>query len=149
MMNNATSKENWKDYLVTVGGIEFRPVSMATITMLYQINSPLVLGGDVEPLDYCIFAWLHAAPIMEIYTAVKSGTYIKKAVIWGSEIPPVVFASYIPETITALAQDLSNLFIEESSGFIPFPSPSPCRRSWLRKVTTFITRLFTFGYHTH
>lgn len=139
------SKEDWKDYLVTVGGIEFRPVSMGTLTLLYHIQSPLVVGGEVEPLDFCVFAWIHAAPIMEVFAAVKSGTYIKKAVIWGSEVPPVVFASYVPDTIAALADDLSKLFIEERSGYIPFPVPSPCRRSWLRKVWTFITRHFQRG----
>lgn len=139
------SREDWKDYLVTVGGIEFRPVSMGTLTLLYNIQSPLVVGGEVEPLDFCVFAWMHAAPIMEVFAAVKSGTYLKKAVIWGAEVPPVVFASYIPDTIAALADDLSKLFIEESSGFIPFPVPSPCRRSWLRKVWNFITRPFQRG----
>lgn len=139
------SKEDWKDYLVTVGGIEFRPVSMGTLTLLYHIQSPLVVGGEVEPLDFCVFAWIHAAPIMEVFAAVKSGTYIKKAVIWGSEVPPVVFASYVPDTIAALADDLSKLFIEERSGYIPFPVPSPCRRSWLRKVWTFIIRPFQRG----
>lgn len=139
------SREDWKEYLVTVGGIEFRPVSMGTLTLLYSIQSPLVVGGEVEPLDFCVFAWMHAAPIMEVFASIKSGSYMKKAVMWGSEVPPVVFASYVPDTIAALADDLSKLFIEESSGFIPFPVPSPCRRSWLRKVWTFIIRLFQRG----
>ena len=41
--------ENWKEYIVTVGGIEFRPVSMGTLTLLYSIGSPLVAGGDIDP----------------------------------------------------------------------------------------------------
>ncbi|MBQ4594752.1 MAG: hypothetical protein IJA81_08975 [Akkermansia sp.] len=139
------SKEDWKDYLVTVGGIEFRPVSMGTLTLLYNIQSPLVVGGEVEPLDFCVFAWMHAAPIMEVFAAVKSGTYIKKSVLWGAEVPPVVFASYIPDTIAALADDLSKVFIEESSGYIPFPVPSLHRQSWLVRVWNFITRLFQRG----
>lgn len=146
MNNNMNgSKENWKDYIVTVGGIEFRPVSMGTLTLLYEIGSPIVAGGDIEPQDFCVFAWIHAAPIMEVYAAVKSGTYLKKAIMWGSEVQPVVFASYTIETMKTLVDDLSKVFIEESSGFIPFPVPSPCRRSWLRKVAAFITRLFTRG----
>lgn len=139
------SKEDWKDYLVTVGGIEFRPVSMGTLTLLYNIQSPLVVGGEVEPLDFCVFAWMHAAPIMEVFSAVKSGTYIKKAVLWGAEVPPVVFASYIPDTIAALADDLNKVFIEESSGYIPFPVPSLHRQSWLVRVWNFITRPFQRG----
>lgn len=137
--------EDWKDYLVTIGGIEFRPVSMGTLTLLYHINSPIVAGGEVEPLDYCVFAWMHAAPILEVYASVKSGTYIKKAVLWGSEVPPVVFSSYIPDTIALLADDLSKVFIEEKSGFIPFPVPSQLRQSWLQRVWTFITRHFQRG----
>lgn len=139
------SREDWKDYLVTVGGIEFRPVSMGTLTLLYNIQSPLVVGGEVEPLDFCVFAWMHAAPIMEVFAAVKSGTYIKKAVIWGAEVPPVVFASYIPDTIAALADDLNKVFIEESSGYIPFPVPLLLKQSWLVRVWNFITRPFQRG----
>ena len=137
--------ENWQDYVVTVAGIDFRPVSMGTLTLLYKIQSPLVLGGSIEPEDYCVFAWMHAAPVMQVFTSVTSGTYLKKAIIWGSEAPPLVFASYVPDTIKQLVSDLSKVFIEERSGFIPFPVPSPCRRSWLRKVCTFITRLFHIG----
>ena len=137
--------ENWKEYIVTVGGIEFRPVSMGTLTLLYSIGSPLVAGGDIDPQDFCIFAWMHAAPIMEVYAAVKSGTYLKKAIMWGNEVPPIVFSSYAVDTIKTLVNDLNKVFIEESSGYIPFPVPSVCRRSWLRRVTTFITRLLTLG----
>lgn len=144
-MNKEQKIENWQDYIVTVAGIEFRPVSMGTLTLLYSIGSPIVSGGDIEPEDFCVFAWLHAAPIMEVYAAVKSGTHVKKAVLWGSEVPPVVFSSYTVETIKTLVSDLSKVFIEESSGFIPFPVPSVCRRSWLRKVTAFIKRLFHIG----
>ena len=118
---------------------------MGTLTLLYHIQSPLVVGGEVEPLDFCVFAWLHAAPIMEVFAAVKSGTYIKKAVLWGAEVPPVVFSSYIPDTIAALADDLNKVFIEESSGYIPFPVPSPLRQSWLARVWNFITRPFQRG----
>jgi hypothetical protein len=116
-----TESKNWKDYIVKVGDLEFRPVSMATLTILYQIQSPLVMGGDVEPLDYCVFAWIHHAPIIEVFAAVKSGTYIRKAVLWGSEVEPKVFSAYIPDTMAQLADDLNKVFIEEKSGFIPFP----------------------------
>lgn len=144
-MNKELKLENWKEYIVTVAGVEFRPVSMGTLTLLYSIGSPIVAGGDIEPEDFCVFAWMHAAPIMEVYAAVKSGTYLKKAVIWGSEVPPVIFSSYTVDTIKALVNDLSNVFIEERSGFIPFPIPSVCRRSWLRKAFHFITRLLKIG----
>ncbi len=144
-MASSNTSENWQQYIVTVGGIEFRPVSMGTLTLLYHIQSPLVVGGDVEPLDYCVFAWMHAAPILEVFAAVRSGTYIKKAVLWGSEVPPVVFSSYVPDTIALLADDLSKVFIEEKSGYIPFPVPSLHRQSWLVRVWTFITRPFQRG----
>lgn len=138
-------KQNWKDYVVTIGGIEFRPVSMGTLTLLYDIGSPIVAGGEIEPLDYCVFAWMHATPITEVYSAVKSGSYLRKAAIWGSEVPPIVFSSYTTDTIAKLSDDLSKVFIEEKSGFIPFPLPSPCRRSWIKRVLTFILRPFRFG----
>lgn len=140
-----TNKENWKDYVVTVGGIEFRPVSMGTLTLLYNIGSPIVMGGDIEPQDYCVFAWMHAAPIIEVFAAVKSGTYLKKAILWGSEVQPVVFASYVPDTMALLASDISKLFIEEKSGFIPFPLPSPCKPSWWKRAIHSFIRLFQRG----
>lgn len=140
-----TDKERWKDYIVKIGGLEFRPVSMATLTILYEIGSPIVMGGDVTALDYCVFAWIHNASIIEVYSAVKSGTYMKKAILWGSEVEPVVFSSYTPEAIKTLADNISTLFIEEKSGFIPFPLPSPCRRSWLPRVFHSIIRHLRFG----
>lgn len=144
-MNMKEQREDWKQYIVTVGGIDFRPVSMGTLTLLYGINSPIVTGGEIEPLDYCVFAWMHAEPIMEVFTAVKSGSYLKKAILWGSEAPPIVFASYIPDTIATLVKDINKVFIEERSGYIPFPVPSPCRPSWWKRVMTFITRPFMRG----
>lgn len=139
-MNMKEQREDWKQYIVTVGGIEFRPVSMATLTLLYSIQSPLVVGGDVEPLDYCVFAWMHAAPILEVFAAVTSNTYKKKAVLWGAEVPPIVFSSYTIESVTKLASDLSKVFIEEKSGYIPFPFPSPCSQSWWKRVILTIIR---------
>ena len=103
---------------------------MGSLSMLYSIQSPLVVGGDLEATDYCVFAWLHGAPLMEVVTAIKAGTWYKKAVIWGSEVPPCVFASYTIPTMTALLKDLSKTFIEPNTGYIPFPLPSPCKPSW-------------------
>ena len=140
-----TNQNNWKQYIVTVGGIDFRPVSMGSLTLLYQINSPLVIGGDIEPLDYCIFAWIHAAPIMEVISSITSGNYISKAVIWGSEAPPTLYASYVPDTLAQLARDIQNVFIDQKTGYIPFPLPSPCRRSWWHKGWITIKRLLGIG----
>lgn len=138
-------KEDWKKYVVTVGDIEFRPVSMASLSILYSINSPLVMGGEVEPLDFCIFAWLHATPIMEVYASIKSGSYIRKALIWGSEVPPIIFTSYTSEAIAKLGDDLNKLFIEENSGFIPFPYPSPLIQSWWKRAIHTMKHLLKFG----
>ena len=131
---------NWEEYKRTVAGVEFRPVSMGTLTLLFEIKSPLVYGGLVEPLDYCIFAWLHAAPLQEVITSVKAGEYIKDAVMWGAEVPTAIYASYTLPTIKALAKDLEKVFIDKDTGFVPFPQPLPCRRSWWGKVWNFITR---------
>lgn len=106
------SKENWEQYKVTIGGIEFRPVSMGTLTILYHIGSPIVTGGEIEPLDYCVFAWIHATPILEVMSSIKSGSYLRKAVIWASQVEPVVFSSYTPDTISQLVDDLNKVFIE-------------------------------------
>lgn len=136
---------NWEQYKRTVAGIEFRPVSMGTLTLLFEVKSPFVYGGLVEPLDYCIFAWLHAAPLQEVITSVKAGEYIKDAVIWGSECPTAIYASYTLPTVKALAKDLEKIFIDKDTGFIPFPLPSPCRRSWLKRAFLFMKRLLKIG----
>jgi hypothetical protein len=132
------SSENWKDYVVNVGGIDFRPVSMGTLTLLYQIKSPIIMGGVIEPLDFCVFAWMHAAPIQEVYNSINADTYEKKAIMWGSEVPPIIYTSYAPTTIKSLMKDLNKLFIEEKSGYIPFPLPSPLRLTWWQRAIRFI-----------
>lgn len=142
-MNNM--REDWKKYIVEVGGIPFRPVSMGSLTMLYAIQSPLVIGGEVSPVDFAVFAWMHAAPIMEVVCSVKAHTHERAAIIWASEAPPVVFASYIPDTIKALAVDLSRVFIDKDSGFIPFPVPSPLKQSWWQRAWTTMRHLFKRG----
>lgn len=138
-------REDWNDYLVTVGGVTFRPVSMATLAILYEIGSPLVYGGEVTAIDYCVFAWIHQASIIEVLAAVKSNTIQKKSIIWASEVEPVIFTSYTNETIAKLADDLKKVFIEEKTGFIPFPLPLQHRRSWLKRVMTGLRHLFSFG----
>ena len=137
--------KNWKDFVVNVGGIEFRPVSMGSLTLLYSVGSPFVNGGDVDATDYAVFAWLHGAPLMEVICSVKAGTYYKKALIWASEVPTEVFSSYTVEALVALSRDLSRVFIDKETGFIPFPRPSQCKPSWLKRVWTFITRLWKRG----
>lgn len=137
--------KNWEQYKRTVAGIEFRPVSMGTLTLLFEVKSPFVYGGIIEPLDYCIFAWLHAAPLQEVITSVKAGEYIKDAVIWGSECPTAIYASYTLPTVKALAKDLEKIFIDKDTGFIPFPLPSPCRRSWWKRAFHFMKRLLKIG----
>ena len=137
--------EDWKKYVVNVGGIDFRPVSMGSLTMLYEIEHPIVVGGDFDAVDYCVFAWIHAAPLMEVICSVKAGTWEKKAILWGAEVPPIVFASYTIDTMKALAKDLSRIFVDKNSGFTPFPQPSPCRPSCWQRVMTFMKRLFSRG----
>ena len=139
------AKENWSKYVVKIGEVEFRPVSMATLTILYDIESPLIFGGEMNAVDFCVFAWLHAAPIMEVTTAIAAKTYIQNAILWGAEIEPQVFASYTLPTMKKLEKDLKNIFIEKKSGFIPFPLPSPCRRSWLMRAFHSMKRLLKFG----
>lgn len=136
---------NWEQYKVRVGGVEFRPVSMGSLTLLYQVKSPFVYGGIIEPLDYCIFAWIHAAPLQEVITSIKADNYVKDAVIWGAECPTAIYGSYTLPTVKALAKDLEKVFIDKDTGFIPFPLPLPCRRSWWKRAIHFITRLLRLG----
>lgn len=138
-------KDDWRKYIVNIGGVDFRPVSMGSLTMLYSIGSPLVTGGEIDATDYAVFAWLHGAPLMEVICSVKSGTFYKKALMWASEIPAEVFASYSLDSLSALARDLGRVFIDKETGFIPFPLPSQCKPSWLMRAWTFISRLWKRG----
>lgn len=137
--------KDWKDFIVNVGGIDFRPVSMGSLTMLYSVGSPFVNGGDVDATDYAVFAWIHGAPLMEVICSVKAGTYFKKAMIWASEVPAEVFASYSVDTLVALSRDLSHVFIDKDTGFIPFPLPSPYKPSWWKRVWISISHLWNRG----
>lgn len=138
-------KKDWKQFIVNVGGVDFRPVSMGSLSMLYSIGSPLVVGGELDATDFCVFAWLHGAPLMEVLTAVKAGNWFKKAILWGAELEPTVFASFSVPTMKALAKDLSMAFVDPNSGFIPFPRPSHQKPSWVKRVWTFIIRPFSRG----
>ena len=138
-------KEDWTKYVVNVAGIDFRPVSMGSLTLLYDVHSPLVVGGEVDALDFCVFAWIHAAPLMEVINSIKAETFAEKALEWGIEVPAAVFASYTLPTIKALAKDLSKVFIDKNSGFVPFPVPSPCKPSCWKRAWTSFKRLFLFG----
>lgn len=137
--------KDWSDYIRVIGGVEFRPVSLGSLTLLYEVKSPFVYGGLIEPLDYCIFAWIHGAPLAEVITSVKAGEYIKDAIIWGAECPTEIYASYTLPTVKALAKDLEKVFIDKDSGFIPFPLPLPCRRSWWKRAIHFIKRQLKLG----
>ena len=137
--------EDWKNYEREIAGYKFRPVSMATLALLYNINSPFVMGGVVDAVDYCVFAWMHNAPIMDVVTGIKSGSYIQDAVLWGSEVPPIIFSNYCPHTLKALSKDLSRVFIDKNTGYIPFPLPSACKRSWWQRVIIIGKRLLKIG----
>ena len=142
-------KENWEKYKVEIGDIVFRPVSMATLTMLYDISSPLVVGGEMSALDYCVFAWMHAAPIMEVVTSIAAKNYTHDAILWGANVPPIVFSSYTLPTMKQLEKDLKLIFIDKKSGFLPFPVPSQCKVSCLKRAIHFLKHLLGFGSHTH
>lgn len=112
-----------EDFIVTIGGIDFRPISLGSLTLLHEINSPIIYGGEVTALDFTIFAWMHAEPLEEVINAVKSDTYESLAIRWGADAPPCIFSLYTVPTLKALSKDLKNMFIDKESGFIPFVKP--------------------------
>lgn len=138
-------KDDWSKYVVEIDGIKFRPVSMGSLTMLYDVRSPFVLGGEIEAVDYCIFAWIHGAPLMEVITSIKANDYVEKAIYWGAEVPASVFGLYTEPTIKALVKDMSKAFIDKKTGFVPFPVPSPYRPSCWKRVWISMKRLLKCG----
>lgn len=137
--------EDWTKYIVNIDGYAFRPVSMGSLTLLYQIGSPLVFGGDITPTDFAIFAWLHGERLQLVISHIKAKTYEEAAIRWACELPASIFSLYTQPTIKALARDIESIFVDKETGFIPFPCPSVCKTScWLR-VIRFMKRLFRIG----
>lgn len=132
-------------FIRNVGGIEFRPVSMASLTWLYEIKSPIVMGGDINAVDFCIFAWMHGEELATVIQSMSSGDYEKQAILWGASVPPVVFSLYTTQNIKGLLKELKNAFIDPESKFCPFPSPSLRKASWLVRVIATIRHLFKRG----
>lgn len=132
-------------FMRNVGGIDFRPVSMATLTWLYEIKSPIVMGGDINAVDFCIFAWMHGEELASVIQGMSSGDYEQQAILWGASVPPVVFSLYTTQNIKALLKELKHAFIDPESKFCTFPSPSLRRASCLARVFAFIGRLFKRG----
>lgn len=137
--------KDWKIYRRTVAGVEFRPVSLGSLTLLFDINSPFVHGGLITAKDFAIFAWLHSQPLADVITAVKAETYEKEAIMWATEMPIEIYSSFSVDTIKALNKDLNKIFIDKDTGFIPFPLPYPCKPSRWRRAWIFMKRLLTFG----
>lgn len=138
-------RENPDQYTRHIAGIDFRPISMASLTWLYEIRSPIVMGGDINAVDFCIFTWMHGAELAEVISAMEAGTYERQAIYWGANVPPVIFSLYTTQNIKALHKQLQHAFIDPESKFCPFPVPSPCRPSWMARVFHFIIRPFQHG----
>lgn len=138
-------KLDYSLFVRNVGGIDFRPVSMASLTWLYEIKSPIVMGGDINAVDFCIFAWIHGEELATVIQGMSSGDYEQQAILWGASVPPVVFSLYTTQNIKALLKELKNAFIDPESKFCPFPCPSPQKASWVARVFATIGRLFKRG----
>ena len=138
-------KLDYSLFMRNVGGIDFRPVSMASLTWLYEIKSPIVMGGDINAVDFCIFAWMHGAELATVIQSMSAGDYEQQAILWGASVPPVVFSLYTTQNIKALLKELKNAFIDPESKFCPFPSPSPRKSLWWVRVFATIRRLFKRG----
>lgn len=132
------------DYTTTIDGVTFRPVSAATLAYLFELHSPLIFGGTLEPLDFLIFAWLHAAPLGEVVERTANGTAPTAAAEWAQTAPPSIFAVYCPRKIKALNRDLLDIFAERKTGYVPFPAPSASKSKWkLRGVIFGLLRSVT------
>ena len=138
-------KLDYSLFVRNIGGIDFRPVSMASLTWLYEIKSPIVMGGDINAVDFCIFAWMHGEELATVIQSMSSGDYEQQAILWGASVPPVVFSLYTTQNIKALLKELKNAFIDPESKFCPFPSPSPRKASWWARAFATIRRLFKRG----
>lgn len=132
---------------VTISGKEFRPISCASLAWLWETNSPLVHGGTFRAVDFCVFAWLHCCDHtpQEVQDSINAGTYLEDALAWGIEAPPAVFSLYSAKRLKALEKDLSLLFADKKSGFVPFPCPLPCRAECTARGLTTLRHLCERG----
>lgn len=131
---------SWDEYLTVIGGITFRPISCFTLSALYEMDSPLMFGGQVSATDFCAFAWLHAAPLSAVQASLAAKTWRADAMNWAATAPVEVFSQFTAPRLKQLAADVQAVFADNKTGFIPFLSPSPCRRSWIRRAFLSIFR---------
>lgn len=138
-------KKDWKEYVRNIGGVDFRPLSMGSLTLLFDTNSPIVHGGLITAKDFAIFAWIHGENLSDVIASIKADNYETDAILWASEMPVEVYSKYTLESVKALNKDLNKIFIDKETGFIPFLSPSPWKPSLWRRVWNGIIHLLTFG----
>ena len=68
----------------TIGSITLRPFSLGTLNLCRQLNLTLFLNGDTDLSDeekqrqLVAFAWIQAAPLPEVLTAVRTGNAADK-----------------------------------------------------------------------
>ncbi len=128
----------------TIAGVPIRPFSCGTLNCLIRIGSPLLAEGTpIGGEDIIAFAWIHAAPIAEIEQRIASGTWRQAAQEWAHTVPCAVYRIAGEEFITSALNTLSRLWIDEKSGFVPFPQPSSSAHSlkgrasvigWIRSI---------------
>lgn len=131
----------------TINGVEFRPFSCATLTMLDLLDSPFLQGGaSIGSKDVILFAWLHAAPVPEVTRAVSAGTAMEHALQWSFTVPPGVFKIMTAEYIIDAFHQLEQMWEDETSGFRPFPSPSFSRPTWKKRASIIGLLLSVIGW---
>jgi hypothetical protein len=68
----------------TIGNLTLRPFSLGTLNLCRQLNLTLFLNGETELNDQekqrqlVAFAWIQAAPMVEVLKAIRSGNAADK-----------------------------------------------------------------------
>lgn len=78
------------------------------------------MGGDINAVDFCIFAWIHGAELATVIQSMQAGDYEQQAILWGAGVPPVVFSLYTTQNIKALLKELKKCIHRPRKQILPF-----------------------------
>ncbi|MBP3301796.1 MAG: hypothetical protein J6L64_01500 [Opitutales bacterium] len=112
-------------------GVKMRKISLASLSMLARIGSPLAsvdtaakAGNEISISDIAEFLYIHAAPLEEVRQTVyrSRAALAEKADEFCAAIPP----DKIPAILSALAGDAQAVRLAQASA-LPDPSLPPSK----------------------
>jgi hypothetical protein len=101
----------------TVLGMTLRPVTLETIVLLKQVDSPLILGVAMEKipnifLDCCIFIVLQSGEVKDARRLAWSPTMLREAALDMASSVPAKDFSTVTDSINSILRDATSTSVE-------------------------------------